>query len=301
VPTTPPNVDLAVLLPSWELALRAERKSPQTIKTYGDGVRQYLAWCAEQERPPDLSKSSVNGFVASLLDRGHAAATARARQLAVRRFAAWLVEEEEMAVDPLLGIKAPQLDSKVIEPLTEAQLKALLKACAGPEMRDRRDEAILRLMLETGARAGEVVGLTVEDVDLMGGTAVIRRGKGGKGRSVPFGPQTARALDRYLRVRRAHRLAKLDALWLGDRGKAFSYDALHKSLGMRADRAGIEGFHPHRMRHTAAHRWLAAGGSESGLMAVAGWTRPDMLMRYTKAQASARAAEEARALGLGDL
>lgn len=66
-------------------------------------------------------------------------------------------------------------------------------------------------------------------------------------------------------------------------------------------RAGIEGFHPHRMRHTAAHRWLAAGDSEGGLMAVAGLTRPDMLMRYTKAQASARAAEEARALNLGDL
>ena len=36
-------------------------------------------------------------------------------------------------------------------------------------------------------------------------------------------------------------------------------------------------------------------------MAVAGWTRPDMLMRYTKAQASARAADEARKLNLGEL
>jgi site-specific recombinase XerC len=60
-----------------------------------------------------------------------------------------------MAVDPLLGIKAPQLDSKEIKALTDDQLKALLKACAGPDMRDRRDEAILRLMLRTGARAGE--------------------------------------------------------------------------------------------------------------------------------------------------
>jgi integrase len=70
---------------------------------------------------------------------------------------------------------------------------------------------------------------------------------------------------------------------------------------MRADQAGIAGFHPHRLRHTAAHRWLAAGGSEGGLMAVAGWTRPDMLMRYTKAQAAARAADEARKLNLGEL
>ena len=102
-------------------------------------------------------------------------------------------------------------------------------------------------------------------------------------------------------MRRTHRLADSPALWLGDRGKPFNYDGLHKSLQYRARLAGVDGFHPHKLRHTAAHRWLAAGGSEGGLMAVAGWTRPDMLMRYTKAQASARAAEEARGLNLGDL
>jgi len=295
-------LDLAALLPSWELALRAERKSSQTVKAYGDGVRKYLAWCSREEVAADLSRASVTGFVAAMLEDGAAAATARARQLAVRRFSAWLLEEGEADADALLGIKAPKLDTRVVEPLTEDQLKALLKACAGPEMRDRRDEAIVRLMLETGTRAGEVVALAVADLDLPGGTAVVRRGKGGKGRVVPFGPHTARALDRYLRIRRTHRLAASSpALWLGDRGKRFSYDALHQALGARADRAGIHGFHPHLLRHTAAHRWLSAGGSEGGLMAVAGWTRPDMLLRYTKAQASARAAEEARALNLGEL
>jgi integrase len=160
---------------------------------------------------------------------------------------------------------------------------------------------MLRLMLETGARAGEVVALQVADLDLPAGTAVIRRGKGGKGRMVPFGPFTAQALDRYLRLRAHHRLADTPALWVGDRGKGFTYDALHKALRARADAAGIAGFHPHKMRHTAAHRWLAAGGSEGGLMAVAGWTRPDMLLRYTKAQAASRAAAEARSLNLGEL
>ena len=141
----------------------------------------------------------------------------------------------------------------------------------------------------------------VADVDVTAGMATIRRGKGGKGRVVPFGPQTAKSLDRYLRLRRSHRLADSPALWLGDRGKTFGYDALHKTLGERAAAAGVTGFHPHRLRHTAAHRWLDAGGSEGGLMAVAGWTRPDMLLRYTRAQASSRAADEARRLNLGDL
>jgi integrase len=78
-------------------------------------------------------------------------------------------------------------------------------------------------------------------------------------------------------------------------------ESMKLEISIRAAAAGIDGFHPHRLRHTAAHRWLAAGGSESGLMSVAGWTRPDMLMRYTKAQAASRAAEEARRLNLGDL
>lgn len=299
--------DAELLAQSWHLALRAQRKSPQTLKVYGDGVRMYLSWCAEKDVEP-ITRAGLNLWVSELLDAGSAAATARSRQLAVRRFAAWLAEEGEIPADPFLGVKSPKLDEQVIEPLTDLELRALLKACQPPKgaepkvaLRHRRDEAMIRLMFETGMRAGEVIGLTLEDVDLANGTAIVRRGKGGKGRVVPFGPDASLALDRYLRLRRGHRLADSADLWLGDRGKRFSYDALHKSLRERADTAGITGFHPHRLRHTAAHRWLAAGGSESGLMAVAGWTRPDMLMRYTKAQASARAAEEARKLNLGEL
>ncbi|WP_369047173.1 tyrosine-type recombinase/integrase [Sinomonas sp. P10A9] len=301
MPSTAPSPDPGSLLPSWLLALRAERKSPATLKSYGDGVRSFLSWCAQEGRPALLDRATVNGFTASLLDDGREPSTVRSRQLAVRRFSAWLVEEGEAEADLLLGIRAPKLDVKVVEPLSDAELKALVKACAGTDLRDRRDEAIVRFMAETGTRAGECATLLLADVDLVHGTAIVRRGKGGKGRAVPFGAQTARALDRYRRVRASHRLADTPALWLGDRGKPFAYDGLHKTLSERAAAAGIAGFHPHKLRHTAAHRWLAAGGSEGGLMAVAGWTRPDMLQRYTKARASERAADEARKLNLGDL
>jgi integrase len=270
-------------------------------------VRFYLAWCANRGDEP-LTKAALNLWVVGLLDGGAAAATARARQLAVRRFAAWLTEEGEIPADPFLGVKSPRLDEKVIEPLSDDELRALIKACTPPKgaepkeaLRHRRDDAIVRVMLETGLRAGEVTNLEVVDVDLAHGTLTVRRGKGGKGRVVPIGPDASLALDRYLRLRRSHRLAASPDLLLGDRGKHFTYNALHKTLRLRAETAGIEGFHPHRLRHTAAHRWLAAGGSKGGLMAVAGWTRPDMLMRYTKAQASARAADEARKLNLGEL
>lgn len=295
-----PPPDLTALLPSWELALRAERKSPATVKSYTDGVRRFVAWCAEQGMPAVLDRPTVTGFVVALMDAGAEAATAVSRQAAVRRFSAWLADEGEQEVDRLVGLKRPRLDVKVVDPLSDEETRRLIAACAGPAMFDRRDEAIVRLMVETGARAGEVVALGVDDVDLAEGKVLIRRGKGGKGRVVPIGPQTVRAVDRYLRTRRAHRLADGPQLWLGDRGKGFTYDALHKALAGRAVAADVAGFRPHRLRHTAAHRWLAAGGSEGGLMAVGGWTTPEMMMRYTRARASERAADEARALGLGE-
>lgn len=293
--------DLALLLDSWLLSLRAERKSKSTLEAYAGGVRKFIAWCDEAGRSCTLDRATVQAFIVALLDAGHEASTATSRQLAVRRFSAWLAEEGEIDRDDLIGIKPPKLDQKVIEPLTEDQLKALVAACAGKEFQDRRDEAIVRLMIEAGLRAGEVVAMGPSDLNLIAGSAIIRRGKGGKGRAVPIGPATVRALDRYVRARRTHRRADTDALWLGEYGKTFGYEGLHKALAARARQAGIVGFHPHLLRHTAAHRWLAAGGSEGGLMAVAGWTRPDMLQRYTRARASERAAAEARTLNLGDL
>ena len=200
-----PDPDLRALLESWTIHLRAERKAEGTVRLYATGVRAFLAWCDRQGRPATLDRPTVAAFVAELLNDGREAATARARQLALRRFAAWLADEGELPVDPLAGLKPPKLDSKVVPVLSDQQLRGLLAACQGPALRDRRDEALVRLLTETGLRAGETVALRVEDVDLRVGTLHVRRGKGGKGRLVPFGPQTARALDRYLRLRRQHR------------------------------------------------------------------------------------------------
>jgi integrase/recombinase XerD len=295
------DFDIAALLDSWLLALRAEHKSPTTISSYRRGVQQYLAYCGANNCSPVLDRHTVSAFTAHLLDTGAAPTTARLRQLALRRFSAWLLEEGETVRDELLRLRAPKLDQKVIEPLSDEQIKKMIAVSTHADMYSRRDEAIIRLMVEAGVRAGEVVAMMVPDLDLKAGTAIIRRGKGARGRVVPFSPQTVRAIDRYLRLRRGHKLASSPILWLGDHGLKFGYSALWKSLGLRASLAGVENFHPHRLRHTAAHRWLAAGGSEGGLMAIAGWSNAAMLQRYSRARASERAAEEARRLNLGDI
>jgi site-specific recombinase XerD len=298
--TTTPVLDLPGLLASWILALKADAKSPSTIEGYTIGVRLFLRWCEDNGHIPALDRALARAWIADLLAGGAEPATARTRQMAVKRFSAWLCEEGETDRDDLAALKPPKLPTKVVDRLTDDQCAGLVKACVGRGFIDRRDEAIVRLMLETGLRAGELLGLTLDDVDLARGVARVRRGKGGKGRTVPFGPQTARTIDRYLRMRRAHRLARTGALWLGDNGQTLGYHGLRVSLYRRAQAAGIKGFHLHLMRHTAASRWLAAGGSEGGLMAVAGWSSREMLDRYTRSTAADRAAAEARGLGLGE-
>lgn len=299
--TNMPQLDLSDLLDSWLLALRAERKSEKTVATYSDGVRAFLRWAADKGIEPTLTRDCVNNFITDLLDAGAEGTTARARQLAVRRFSAWAASEGEIDHDELAHLKPPKIDTKVVPELDEDQVRALIAACQGRSFVDRRDEAMVRFMLETLARIGEVIAMTVDDVDLREGLAIVRRGKGGKGRRVPFGPQTGRALDRYLRMRRGHRLADSGRLWLGDRGATLGYPGARKALLARARAAGIADFHPHVLRHTGSGRWLGAGGSETGLMAIAGWSNRSMIDRYSKASSERRAAEEARRLGLGDL
>lgn len=301
LPVVPAPPDLPALLTSWELALRSANKSPTTITSYMRAVRLYLKWCEQAGHPAHLTRAQVQTYTGELITEGKEAATVRLRQAALRQFAKWLTAEDEFPADPLIGLTPPKVPTKVVESLTDDQLRALIKACQGKGLRDRRDEAIVRLMAETGLRAGEVVALGLADVDLPRGLVTVRRGKGGKGRVAPFGPQTAAALDRYIRLRKSHQLADTPALWVGVGGKSFAYFGLNDTLKDRAKTAGIEGFHCHLMRHTAATRWLRAGGSEGGLMSVAGWSTRDMIDRYTGASASERAAVESRNLGLGDL
>ena len=111
--------------------------------------------------------------------------------------------------------------------LTAQEIAALLKTCAVPRGRSgvfdrtvflgRRDEVVLRLLLDTGVRVSELCGLELTDVDLDRELAYVT-GKGSRPRVVPFSAKTAQAVDRYLRVRALHPYARLPRLLLSQRG-----------------------------------------------------------------------------------
>jgi integrase/recombinase XerC len=90
----------------------------------------------------------------------------------------------------------------------------LLKTCEGRDFTNRRDTAIILLLVDTGMRRAECHGMTLDDVDL-DQRIVWVLGKGHRPRALPMGRNTAQALDRYLRVWEGHRLAHLPRVWVG--------------------------------------------------------------------------------------
>ena len=168
------------------------------------------------------------------------------------------------------GSGQPKTPTKLVPVLREADTAKVLQACRGKGFVSLRDEALIRLYANTGARLSEVGNLLVTDVD-MNTESVHFHGKGAKDRRVRFGPKTARAVSRYLRARDQHKGAQLPNLWLADRGAApLTPNGIKIRLKRLGAAAGVPDVHAHRWRHSFAHEWKLAGGGHRRPDAAAG-------------------------------
>lgn len=305
---------LSALLPSWELSLAERDLSPKTIEVYRRTGDQLSAWLARQSLPDrvgDIEAAHLRAFIAAETERT-SAVSSHQHFRNLRVLFKWLVTEEELpGPSPMDKVKPPVVTRKVKPILAEEQLAALLRTCEGTPVsqgrllsvfEQRRDVAILRVLIDTGVRVSGIANVRTDGVQLSRKTIRIVL-KGGDEHLIPVGRKAAAALDRYLRVRARQARSESPWLWLGMAGRDpdhFGSSGIQDMIERRARMAGIGGVTPHWFRRTFAHDWLDGGGSELDGMRIAGWKTRAMIELYAGDLAAERARSAHARLSPGD-
>lgn len=264
---------------NWELARQdyllakqLQGVSPRTLDDYDSGTRQFIEYLEENELP--LTTASIRQFL-STLDVGPV--TLGIRIKVIRTFCRWLHAEGYLKTDVMAPVPNPKVPQVFPHVLAENDIRKLI----GVAKKKPRDLALVLLMLDCGARAFEVVSLSLDDLDLENRSALIRNGKGQKERFVFFSDTTARAISRWLAYRPSNTYD--DAVFISYQTRErMTRNCLSVAIKRLGNKAGITGVRvsPHTLRHTFATQWIKAGGDSHSLMRLAGWTTTRMAEKY---------------------
>ena len=256
--------------------MRARNLSVRTIKATEEYLRPFLAI----HDPLVVSKRDVETYLGDMAERCKPSTVWTAwRHL--RAFYGWLEAEGDITTNPMASIRKPVVPPTEVQVLTPDQVRRLLSTCTGRLRDDRRDLALLTLMLDTGLRLSEVARLAPDDI---GDDDTVRVfGKGRKWRTVALGTKSATAVRRWMRLLPPDS----QTLWTGTKG-ALSPTGIRGVIRRRGQQVGLK-VHPHQLRHTFVDTWLRNGGAEVDLARLCGWTTTRMAERYAQHRADERA------------
>ena len=260
----------------------------------------YMQRAGEGRAVRELSVEDLRSFSVHLLGR-FAENTVYGHVVGVRQFFIFLEINDVIDVSPARNLVPPPIRPQPARILTTGDLKHLLQACAGDHFLDRRDMALFRVFMATGARPDEVLGLRVDtqgsgdgSLDLDKATVVFQSAYGHE-RKCPLDPRTINCLKRYLGVRTRHTKTGLPDLWLTRRGR-LTRGGLNGIVRSRRRKAGLKDFKLHQIRSTFANHWIAGGGNEGDLMRLLGLADRRMIERYAESVSSATAIRNADAV-----
>ena len=132
------------------------------------------------QSPSNIKREHIEAFLVHLLeDRRLASSTVNNRYRGLQAFFKWMLEEGDIRESPMARMTPPQITENLPDVFKEDELSRLLSVCEkGREFEDRRDAALLRVFIDTGARLAEVTNLKISDVELESGLLQVL----GKGR-----------------------------------------------------------------------------------------------------------------------
>lgn len=238
--------------------LRAERGAGEnTLANYEHDVRDFSAWL---EKPvPEATRIDMQKYISDSLKRVCARSVQR-RLSCLRHFFRFLIDEDEIEIDPTRNLPVPKGWKTVPKSLSPADLDAMV-ASLGFSWLDVRDKAILLTFFASGLRESELAALKVQDLDLDAGAAKVWDGKGGKDGIVPLSPPAVAALREYFSNVRP-KLANGGSepyVFLGRRGRGLSRQQIYYRVRDIAQEALGKRISPHFLRHGFATALMEGG------------------------------------------
>lgn len=233
---------------------QARGLSSNTIRFYRDELGLLARWMDERgdNQVNSLTPELLRVYFVDLANRRNRGGVHTSFR-AIKACLNWLTQEEDGDYkNPIIKVQVPAAKIKPLPGISIAHIQRMIDVCTGSLA--QRDQTILRVLLDTGARAFEFIALNIGDVDLITGAIKILRGKGDKERIVYIASHSRRSLRRYLKTRTHLNLAA--PLWLTDEGERLTKCGLRGIVNRRAKDAEIPipGLHDFR-RAFALNMW----------------------------------------------
>lgn len=269
--------------------LRVERGlSDNTVAAYARDLRAYRAHLAARGVAglDAVTRADVEAFAAARRADGYASSSIERALSAVKGFHRFMVAEGITRNHPTVAVRLPKKEERLPDYLPHDTVAALLDQPFPPGALGERDHAVLEVLYGCGLRVSELCGLDTRDLFL--DEEFLRvTGKGSKERLVPIAGSARRALQGYLGGARsqlaahARRAAPGSAVFLNKNGGRISRQAVHAICEKYGRMVGVEGLHPHTLRHTFATHMLAGGADLRVLQEILGHASISTTQVYT--------------------
>lgn len=279
-------------LASYLEVLRSQRQlSQHTLDSYLLDLRELIKLAGQQDLA-SLNTHHIRRFAAQMHASGQNARSIARKLSSWRGFYRWLTEEQDLAANPVEGVRAPKKNKPLPKALGADDAVRLVDHKGSDQPTSRANRAMFELLYSSGLRVSELASLDVAAinesayssagyVDMVEGEVHVT-GKGGKPRIVPVGKPALAALADWLAVRPT--LVKLDPhpLFLSERGTRISTRLIQLRLKAHAQSLDIPAnVHPHMLRHSFASHVLQSSGDLRAVQEMLGHSSIAATQVYT--------------------